>query len=264
MGYQDSIKTRNKDRLPTAPPKASSHSNDVKREGAGIARETSHAGDVGFAWVNAFIEATGEKRIFDAMAKTLRSQNRCKDCRYTWYPRGKDLSRACPNCGSANVAIVVNWFPLIGVGAVALYLVFGGKSADRTPAQSAQQIGTSSPASTVDADPLPSGAATAKRPTSLPQNSEVMSPAPLAKGSLPAPDSVLQSEAAPSSPIGIAAPTKPAALTSAADATDDKFDRVYTDEEISALEDQMRYQGNDPIVRARLGIPSRETNQLIR
>ena len=44
----------------------------------------------------------------------------------------------------------------------------------------------------------------------------------------------------------------------------DEGDRTYTDEEISALEDQKQYHGNDPIVRSRLGIPSRETRKLIR
>ena len=37
------------------------------------------------------------------MAATKRMQNRCKDCGYTWYPKGKNLSRQCPNCGSKNV-----------------------------------------------------------------------------------------------------------------------------------------------------------------
>ena len=33
-----------------------------------------------------------------------RDQNRCKECSYTWYPRGKDLSEECPKCKSSNVA----------------------------------------------------------------------------------------------------------------------------------------------------------------
>ena len=55
-----------------------------------------------------------------------------------------------------------------------------------------------------------------------------------------------------------------AAPASAPIAKVDEYDRIYTDEEISALEDQKQYRGNDPIVRSRLGIPSRETRKLIR
>lgn len=32
-----------------------------------------------------------------------RSLNKCKDCNDTWYPRGRELSNKCPNCGSSNV-----------------------------------------------------------------------------------------------------------------------------------------------------------------
>lgn len=34
---------------------------------------------------------------------TMRPQNECDDCGYTWYPRGKSLSIRCPNCGSRAV-----------------------------------------------------------------------------------------------------------------------------------------------------------------
>lgn len=43
---------------------------------------------------------------------TKRPQNRCKQCGYTWYPRGKSVSLRCPNCGSQDVGI--NLIPLIG------------------------------------------------------------------------------------------------------------------------------------------------------
>ena len=36
---------------------------------------------------------------------TKQPLNRCKDCGYTWYPRGKSLSPTCPNCGGRNTAI---------------------------------------------------------------------------------------------------------------------------------------------------------------
>jgi hypothetical protein len=36
-----------------------------------------------------------------AMKKHL--LNRCKNCNFAWFPRGFDLSRKCPNCGSVDV-----------------------------------------------------------------------------------------------------------------------------------------------------------------
>jgi hypothetical protein len=41
-------------------------------------------------------------------------------------------------------------------------------------------------------------------------------------------------------------------------------DRIYSDEEIRKMEDRAEYHGDDPIVRARLGLPSRETKRLLR
>lgn len=38
---------------------------------------------------------------------TYRPQNRCLHCGDTWFPRGRDRSRKCPRCGSANVAFAV-------------------------------------------------------------------------------------------------------------------------------------------------------------
>jgi hypothetical protein len=38
------------------------------------------------------------------MGGTKRTQNVCKDCGYTWYPRGKNLSLQCPKCAGGNIA----------------------------------------------------------------------------------------------------------------------------------------------------------------
>lgn len=42
----------------------------------------------------------------------------------------------------------------------------------------------------------------------------------------------------------------------------DVKDKVFTDEEIDKLEEEKHYHGNDPIVRARLGLPSRTTKRI--
>ncbi|ALU88187.1 hypothetical protein Hrubri_0971 [Herbaspirillum rubrisubalbicans M1] len=63
------------------------------------------------------------------MAATKRSQNTCKDCHYTWYPKGKNLSRECPNCKSKNVKIVGPGLGSILGGIIAIGIavaMFGG------------------------------------------------------------------------------------------------------------------------------------------
>jgi len=36
---------------------------------------------------------------------TKRPQNICHNCWYTWYPRGKNISNICPNCGSRSTGL---------------------------------------------------------------------------------------------------------------------------------------------------------------
>ena len=71
------------------------------------------------------------------MRKTIRPQNKCGTCGYTWYPKGKDQSHRCPKCQSTSTRIVG---PTIGATALAVvvYVVFsmfrGGGSSDPAPA----------------------------------------------------------------------------------------------------------------------------------
>jgi hypothetical protein len=58
---------------------------------------------------------------------TKRAQNACKDCGYTWFPRGKDLSRTCPRCGGSIVACDTRGYTIV-VGlviAIAVAFIFG-------------------------------------------------------------------------------------------------------------------------------------------
>lgn len=48
---------------------------------------------------------------------TLRPQNRCKTCGYTWFPRGKSISIACPRCHGP-----VSQLRSIGCGTILLAL----------------------------------------------------------------------------------------------------------------------------------------------
>jgi len=65
------------------------------------------------------------------MAKTLRPQNRCSKCGYTWHPRGKNLSLKCPKCGHKDVKVVS------GTAAAAIgllgWFIFGAIEKSPTP-----------------------------------------------------------------------------------------------------------------------------------
>lgn len=65
------------------------------------------------------------------MATTKRSQNKCKKCGYTWYPRGKSISLKCPSCGSSEVGFTGG-----GIGIIALIVVgaaiFSGNKKETT------------------------------------------------------------------------------------------------------------------------------------
>ena len=47
-----------------------------------------------------FVAAASEK----GWRNTLRPLNRCHKCRYTWFPRGKDVSSVCPRCNHSMVS----------------------------------------------------------------------------------------------------------------------------------------------------------------
>lgn len=178
------------------------------------------------------------------MAKTLRSQNKCRDCGYTWYPRGKNLSRACPDCGSREVRIVVNWLPPLAVAILFGWVFLGGHGPSNTAKPSTEAM-EARPAPTETSEQLTPPAAVPRTELEIEQPS-----GPQPTPSLATPANVPQVEDAASTPTNLAKELED--------------DRIYSDEEISALEVAKRYTGDDPIVRARLGIPSRETKRLIR
>lgn len=68
------------------------------------------------------------------MTTTKRSQNKCKKCEYTWYPRGKNISLTCPSCGSSEVGFAGTGIGA-GIGVIALIviavMVFGGNKKEK-------------------------------------------------------------------------------------------------------------------------------------
>lgn len=53
---------------------------------------------------------------------TKRPQNMCYSCWYTWYPRGKNISNVCPNCGSRNTGIDLSGLILFVMIVIALLI----------------------------------------------------------------------------------------------------------------------------------------------
>lgn len=82
------------------------------------------------------------------MATTKRSQNKCKKCGYTWYPRGKSISLKCPSCGSSEVG-----FTGSGIGIIAL-IVVGAVIFSGNKKEAATQEPLTQPASTEVLAPL--------------------------------------------------------------------------------------------------------------
>ena len=54
---------------------------------------------------------------------TKRPQNMCYNCWYTWYPRGKNISNICPNCGSRSTGIDLSSIVILLIVLVILFLV---------------------------------------------------------------------------------------------------------------------------------------------
>jgi hypothetical protein len=203
------------------------------------------------------------------MAKTLRSQNKCNDCRYTWYPRGKNISRVCPKCGSENVAVVIDWapIPILAVAGIALYLIFFNGKVDNHTSTIERALDPTHHESPITNDVFarPQAEPGVKQSPLLVEAKEKdieTSRRPAPSESEPAAEEILSSSFVASPMPAIAsAPSSPQADLAI---KVEGFERIYNDEEISALEEQKQYHGDDSIVRSRLGIPSRETRKLIR
>ena len=55
--------------------------------------------------------------------KTKRPLNECKECGYTWHPRGHDVSKSCPSCGGDEIDKEWDWEVIIWVSV--FLLIFG-------------------------------------------------------------------------------------------------------------------------------------------
>ena len=75
-----------------------------------------------------------------------RPGNYCKRCGYQWSPRGHNVSRACPNCGSRQVAVPSAGLLGLVVICLALWFVYSFK--DQSP------VRAPSPGASTASDPL--------------------------------------------------------------------------------------------------------------
>lgn len=182
---------------------------------------------------------------------TKRSQNKCRNCKYTWYPKGKNLSLKCPNCGGTEVGYAgTGLLGQLGLGALIIgaFMIFSG--GEKTPLSPSREVLT------------PSELATSSPSM---QASPATLPTPTTREVQPAPSLTLGPVEYRSPPASVV--VQPGVTLSqvppAPPRSDGRAIGVYSSEEITAMEQAKGYQGNDSIVRRRLGLPSRETGQLI-
>lgn len=81
---------------------------------------------------------------------TKRPLNVCRECGQTWYPRGANLSRRCPNCGSSNVRVSYAGCVSVIVFALFFWWLLGGDG-DRAVSETATQRPQGARAIQVDA-----------------------------------------------------------------------------------------------------------------
>lgn len=179
-----------------------------------------------------------------AVRKTIRRQNKCKSCGYTWYPRGKDISLKCPKCGSSSVG-----FSGLGViGSILLLMAFsifnfGGNNnsssanISKTTSASVKTISATTPVGNQDSN------------TDKPE----VDAASASVNTISATALVGNQDSNIDKPKVVAS-TPPTQISPA--------DKTYTPEEISEMENEKQYHGDDEIVRKRLGLPSRNTGKM--
>ena len=91
------------------------------------------------------------------MAKSKRSLNKCAGCGNTWFPKGKDKSFKCPNCGgnsisteaeeaAENFTAGIKSIFKIGAGVLAIYfaVVVGGVVANWFDKEKPPDLGSAS------------------------------------------------------------------------------------------------------------------------
>lgn len=179
------------------------------------------------------------------MAATKRSQNKCVDCKYTWYPKGKDLSARCPECASVNVTYAgMGLLGQLGVGAAIVVgiLIFSGKEKSPAPSMHDESLAAEQ---LVPSEPTPSAI--------VPDGgSDPVHNFP-SRATYNGTPNAAQKPTVTSSVNSSGAPLQ----------VSNDVEKIYSEDEISQMEIAKQYQGDDPIVRRRLQLPSRETGKLI-
>lgn len=178
----------------------------------------------------------------DSKMATKRSLNKCGKCKNTWYPKGKNLSTRCPACGDSDVKYA-------GMGLLGKILTTGLVISAIAAFSGGKQ---SSPPSS---HPEPGGRPTA--PAAAPSASAQSAP-----NLVPGPIEYRTPQVSASGQGGMrlsqtVAPVPAPALRAT------EGDKTYSRAEIEQLEQAKQYYGDDPIIRRRLGLPSKDTGKLI-
>ncbi len=182
------------------------------------------------------------------MAATKRSLNKCVDCKYTWYPKGKDLSARCPECASVNVKYAgMGLLGQLGMGAVIVVglLIFSGK--DKSPIQSTTNDAIVGEHLRSPDEPISGVSVSSNDETESGKNKvfDQVEYGTTKHGSTLPP--VSRRDTSPVSQTQVSG----------------NIEKTYSEHEINQMEIEKQYQGDDPIVRRRLQLPSRDTGRLI-
>ncbi|MBB3212088.1 putative nucleic acid-binding Zn-ribbon protein [Herbaspirillum sp. Sphag1AN] len=177
--------------------------------------------------------------------KTLRTQNKCGECGYTWFPRGKDLSLVCPKCKSSKVGFVRSGV----IGAAIIFgILFFVVAHNHSPNAVAD---TATPASIRAEEGSSHSDQIEKQPQLSPSSESTPVFSPPSSASSPSTEATARE-------------TQPEKMSeSMSDRLQFPEMKIFSDQEISQMEDAKQYHGDDPIIRKRLGLPSRETRQLL-
>jgi hypothetical protein len=157
---------------------------------------------------------------------------------------GKNISLKCPNCGSGKVGLVGPG--IIGILFFGFILFFsnGHHSQNPLPDTGAQ---------------IPQATAEISSPSDVNQTPHLneQSPPQLVSRLNGMDVAAVVPQEAPENKSA-KSPENPTLLQP------ESAMKTYSDEEITAMENEKKYHGDDSIIRARLGLPSRETKQLIK
>lgn len=182
----------------------------------------------------------------------------CPHCDHMWKARGLSAPGRCPRCGKSLIRRSGSGAGFFIGLVVVVGLVIAGRSGSSDTATSPKPDSIVSPTQPGGEQSVPG------RPDTTSSDVEASASrlAPVENHDIH--PTIGQSEVQPAVGTSLPSANERGADEKPETAASSPFERVFTDAEIDQMENEKRYHGDDPIVRARLGLPSRETKRLSR